>query len=167
MGRVSLKFEYEELQFPLQCPNCLSSPAISPVMASRDSGAMAVSMGWPHCRQCAADEGWRQRRLGFLKWGLIGSLCLTVLSVLIYFQGGLLPDAVCIVGAAAGVLFVLALLVLILRSIANKPKPTNAVTLGSGVRVIRGGTSLTGKQFLSLVFTNEKYAEMFRELNRL
>lgn len=167
MRPTRLKFEYAELRFPSSCPNCMTSPADVPVRVSRDSGALAVWMDWPHCSRCAEDEIWKRRRHGLLMFNLIVSISVTIVSGLIYFQGGILPVLWCLGLSLGGALLGVAGIVFFLRSGARRSRPEGAVRLGAGVSIVRGGTTLQGKNFLSLVLYNEAYVAEFRKANRL
>jgi len=170
MPATRLKFEFDDISFPDECPNCLATPATSPVRLSRHSGGLEVwtTSGWPHCTGCADDARWKQGRLGLLKWLIVSGVSLTVVSLLAYFEGGLVPDIFCFVAAAGGIGFVLLSVLFYRKSLHGRPRRANASTVGAGVELIRSGTSvLSGKQFLDIKLLNERYAEAFRRANKI
>ncbi|MHC4606419.1 MAG: hypothetical protein ACYTAF_05745 [Planctomycetota bacterium] len=164
---VRLRFAVKDLKYPVACPNCLSTPAENLVVISRDSGMLAVWAKWPHCSRCAEDDVWKRRRSSALKWTIVGSVLLSAISVMIYFQGGILSDAVSLGLAGLGVVLLPVGPLIYASSVRKRPRPEGAVTVGSGVRIIRGGSNLLGKNIMEVVFLNERYADQFKELNGL
>ncbi len=173
--RVKLaKLELDGRTFPDGCPNCLATPAATPVALHWGRGAghhggAAGGMLWPHCERCARDERTTFRRQmvvqAFVILGLAGALLLAplvglgVVTPLRRSFGG----PIAIASLALVPVAYLGYFLVRRRSIG----PEGAATFGSGVKLVYAGKHLLAKGYaLDLKFWNPEYARRFVDLHR-
>ncbi len=167
----------EPVRFPDLCPNCLGSPANTPIEVSRTFTAstiiLPVEIGytfrvpWPHCEDCVQFMVERRRLAKQFKMRAVLWLFPLLLPGCVgYFRGG------CDIGgffASWLGLWAVAVVATVWRyhvRVARLPAVRPRTVHGDAVRLLRAGRAVFSKaHVMDVKFANPAYAKAFAEVN--
>jgi len=167
--KIKIK-DYDTLNFPDACPNCLSSPSNQIVRIEKIIHAHFVnitySIDWPHCQTCA--DFFKKR--GEL-WKIYSIYILIALGIVVV---GLALLATTFAFGGLGFIYaaiafsVLSLLIYLKyrKVVSVMPLKTGHIRKGDVVKIHCNGKSVfSGKNFLTISLLNPQYAKLFLEKN--